>query len=87
MVDAIREKAQSLGWGEARLYQNRGRFAFPCGRDWGLVCFVGPGDVLGAITETHIEIIHDCNGRGNALRFANADVWPPRAQQEEKAIS
>ncbi len=86
-VDAIRDRAESLEWAEARLYQNRGRFAFPCGQDWGLVCFVGPGDALGEITETHIEIIHDCGGRKNTLRFANADTWPPRIQPEEKSIS
>jgi hypothetical protein len=86
-VDAIRDRAESLGWAEARLYQNRGRFAFPCGQDWGLVCFVGPEDALGAITETHIEIIHDRHGRKNTLRFANADTWPPRIQPQEESIS
>jgi hypothetical protein len=85
-VDAIRKQAQSLGWAEARLYQNRGRFAFPCGQDWGLVCFVGHGDALGEITETHIEIIHDCSGRRNPLRFANSDVWPPRVPKEAIAV-
>lgn len=85
-VDAVREQAQSLGWAEARLYQNRGRFAFPCGQDWGLVCFVGPGDALGEITETHIEIIHDCGGRRNPLRFANSDVWPPRIPKKAIAV-
>ena len=39
-VDAIRDQALSLGWREARLYQNRGRFRFPCGEDYGLVCFL-----------------------------------------------
>ena len=85
-VDAIREQAQALGWSEARLYQNRGRFVFPCGQDWGLVCFVGPKDALGVITETHIEIVHDWNGARNTLRFANADVWPPRILKETAAV-
>ncbi len=85
-VDAIREQAQALGWSEARLYQNRGRFVFPCGQDWGLVCFVGPKDALGQITETHIEIVHDWNGARNTLRFANADVWPPRIPKETVAV-
>ena len=39
-VDAIRDQALSLGWSEAQLYQNRGRFRFPCGQDYGLVCFL-----------------------------------------------
>ena len=77
-VDAIRDEAETLGWAEARLYQNRGCIAFPCGQDWGLVCFIGPNDALGKITETHIEIIHNRHGRKNTLRFANADAWTPR---------
>lgn len=85
-VDAIRKQAQALGWSEARLYQNRGRIAFPCGQDWGLVCFIDPGDDLGEITETHVEIIHDRCGRRNRLRFANSDTWPPRVQPKETAV-
>jgi hypothetical protein len=82
-VDAIWKQAQALGWSEARLYQNRGRIAFPCGQDWGLVCFIDPGDDLGEITETHVEIIHDRCGRRNRLRFANSDTWPPRIQPKK----
>ena len=84
-VDAIREEAQAKGWSEARLYQNRGRITFPCGQDWGLVCFLGPGDALGKITKTHIEIIHDCGGRKSSLRFANSDVFPPRIPRKGAA--
>ena len=49
-VDAIREAAQAKGWSDERLYQNRGRFSFPLGQDYGLVCFVGPNDELDEIT-------------------------------------
>ena len=84
-VDAIREAAQAKGWSDERLYQNRGRFSFPLGQDYGLVCFVGPDDELGEITETHIEIIHDCAGRKNSLRFANSDVFPPRIRKADSA--
>ena len=42
-VDAIREEAMAKGWSEARLYQNQGRFRFPCGEDYGLVVETGPG--------------------------------------------
>jgi len=84
-VDAIREAAQAKGWSDERLYQNRGRFSFPLGQDYGLVCFVGPDDELGEITETHIEIIHACGSRKNSLRFANSDVFPPRIKKVDPA--
>jgi len=77
-VDAIREAAQAKGWSDVRLYQNRSCLRFPVGQDYGLVCFLGPDDELGGITETHIAIVHVCGSRRNALRFANADVYPPR---------
>ena len=69
-VDAIREKALSLGWSETRLYQNRGRFRFPCGQDYGLVCFVDEIDGIGEVTPQHIEIIGPFPGE-NRLRFYN----------------
>jgi hypothetical protein len=84
-VDAIREAARTKGWSDERLYQNRGRFRFPLGQDYGLVCFVDPDDELGEITETHIEIIHVCAGRRNPLRFANSDVFPPRIKKADGA--
>ena len=77
-VDAIRETAKAKGWSDERLYQNRGRLRFPVGQDYGLVCFLGPDDELGDITETHIAIVHVCGSRRSSLRFANADVYPPR---------
>ena len=82
-VDAIREAAHAKGWSDERLYRNRGRFSFPLGQDYGLVCFVGPDDELGEITETHIEIIHVCAGRRNPLRFANSDVFPQRIKKAD----
>ena len=57
-VDAIRDRALSLGWSEARLYQNRARFRFPCGEDYGLVCFMDGVQQIGSITTEFIEIIH-----------------------------
>jgi len=65
-VDAIRDQALSLGWNLEALYQNRGRFRFPLGQDWGLVCFVEPKEHIGRVTEEHIEIIQPA---GHALRF------------------
>ncbi len=57
-VSAIKEEAMSKKWSEARLYQNQGRFKFSCGQDYGLVCFVGDDQKIGAVTEQYIEIIH-----------------------------
>lgn len=76
-VDAIRDEAMANGWSEPRLYQNQGRFRFPCGEDYGLVCFVDGQRRIGEITTRYIEIIHDNAGQVNRLRFANPDVDQP----------
>lgn len=55
-VDAIKEKALGLGWTEAELYQNRGKFRFPMGPGWGLVCFV-KGKRIGNVYEDKIELV------------------------------
>lgn len=68
-VDAIREQALALGWTEAVLYQNRGRFGFPCGQHYGLVCFVDDDRQLG-------EIIGPAPRR-SVLRFYNKKVKQP----------
>jgi hypothetical protein len=75
-VDAIRDQAISLGWSETRLYQNRGRFRFPCGEDYGLVCFVDAKERIGDVTRQYIEIIGP-PPRENRLRFHNPDVDQP----------
>lgn len=69
-VNAIRDHAISLGWNEARLYQNRGRFRFPGGEDYGLVCFINDNNRIGEVTAEYIEIIGP-PPRGNRLRFYN----------------
>ena len=73
-VTAIREQALAAGWSEAQLYQNRGRYSFPCGQDYGLVCFLHGDDRVGEVTRQSIEII---NARGSHLRFYNLDVDQP----------
>jgi len=73
-VDAIRGQALAAGWSEAQLYQNRGRLSFPCGQDYGLVCFLHGDDRVGDITRQSIEIV---NARGTRLRFYNLDVDQP----------
>ena len=69
-VDAIRDQALSAGWTEARLYQNRGRLRFPCGGDYGLVCFVHGKEQLGQTTPNIIEILGN-KPAGYCLQFRN----------------
>ncbi len=75
-VDAIRDQARSLGWSEAQLYQNRGRFRFPCGQDYGLVCFLEGDKRIGKVTRQSIEIIGP-PPQERRLRFYNPDVDQP----------
>ncbi len=75
-VDAIRDQALSLGWSEARLYQNRGRFRFPCGEDYGLVCFLDENKRIGEVTRQSIEIVGP-TPQENRLRFYNPEVDQP----------
>ncbi|MCB2141499.1 hypothetical protein KQH29_01005 [bacterium] len=82
-VNAIREAAHAKGWSDERLYQNRGRFRFPLGQDYGLVCFVDWDHELGEITESTIEIIHTRSHDRHALRFYNSDVFPPRIKASD----
>ena len=70
-VDAIRDQALALGWTEAQLYQTRGRFAFPCGDHYGLVCFIRRDQHLGEVTDRTVEII--CP-RGHSQRFYRKEV-------------
>ena len=56
-VQAIRERALAMGWTDADLLRNRGRFRFPFGNDYGLVCFVQPDQTLGRVTPKAIEVI------------------------------
>jgi hypothetical protein len=56
----------ALGWTEAQLYQTRGRFAFPCGGDYGVVCLISRDQRLGKLTDKTIEIV--CSG-GHSLHF------------------
>jgi len=56
-VDAIRARAMALGWTEAQLYQNRSRFAFPYGQEYGLVCSLRRDDEIGDITADAVTLI------------------------------
>lgn len=76
-MDATRDHALALGWTEARLYQNRGHFRFPCGGEYGLVCFVGEDKQVGEVTTQYIEILVGSPPRESRLRFYNLDVDQP----------
>jgi len=86
-VNAIRGQALALGWSERRLYQNRGQFRFPCGEDYGLVCFIGETQRIGEVTKQYIEIVSP-PPRESRLRFYNPDVSQPwRAVRLSPSIS
>ena len=70
-VDAVRDQATALGWTEAELYQTRGRFAFPCGGQYGLVCFIHRDQRVGKVTKNNIEIVYP---DGHALRLYRKEV-------------
>jgi len=76
-VDEIREQAQPAGWSEAALYQNRGRYRFPVGGEYGLVCFLHSGARIGEVTKQWIEII---NLRDTRLRFYRRRASMPIAR-------
>ncbi len=66
-VDAIRDQAFALGWSHASLYATHGRFAFPCGQDYGLVCFLGVEDRIANVTHEYVEILRE--GKREGLKF------------------
>lgn len=74
MVDAISERALSLGWRRERLYGVGGNGAFDPRR--GLVCLLKPGDRIGEVTVQSIEIILPPPTEARH-RFYNPDVEQP----------
>lgn len=56
-VNSIRDAALAAGWTEAELFQTRGRFAFPCGGGYGVVCFLHGDRRIGQVTSRSIELI------------------------------
>lgn len=61
MVNEVRERAHALGWSDAELFQTCSNLAFPCGQDYGLVCFVH-GRTLGDITADGVALLPDKPG-------------------------
>ena len=84
-VDAIRAEAMEFGWTEAQLYQNQGRHRFPCGEDYGLVCFIGGDREIVGVTEAYIEIAHGIGtSREHILKFHNSRVIQPWMKNQEE---
>lgn len=81
-VKAIEAQALAARWSEVRLYQNRGRYRFPCGEDYGLVCFVGAGVQIGEVSTQSIELIRP-GPRRTITRFYNPDVEQPWLKRTE----
>ena len=67
-VMRIHEAALEAGWREGELLQNRGRFRFPCGPDWGLVCFLHEDRRIGQVTAARIELLPR-GGTGAVMGF------------------
>ena len=84
LVDAIRDEALAAGWSLAALYQNRGRIAFPCGAEWGLVCFLGEGATVAGVARSAITIERP---RGATTRFPNPDVAQPWRRHSVLAVA
>ena len=77
-VDAIQDRALSLGWSQASLYSTRGRHPFPYGPGRGLVCFLQPSRYIGDVRRESIEIVSTTSdGQTRTLRFYNPDVPHP----------
>ncbi len=83
-VDAIRAQAMDLGWTEPQLHQNQGRHRFPCGEDYGLICFIGGDREIARVTESYIEIVHGIGTtRERVLKFHNSKVLQPWMKKVE----
>lgn len=86
LVDAIRERAVSLGWKRERLYATgRRRIGSTCG----LVCFMRPGVLIGEVTRQSIEIIGSPPGEIRQ-RFYSPDVeqpWIARLHESPRSAS
>lgn len=67
-VRTIEQEALALGWTEIGLYQNRGRYRFPCAPGYGLVCFVVKSREIVGVAP---EVITIRTPGGHELRFWN----------------
>ena len=74
MVDAIRDRAFTLGWTHESLYAYGVSHRTAIGVNRGLVCFLKPSDKMGEVTTHSIEIILPNNVR---QRFYNPNVDQP----------
>ncbi|MCX6624612.1 MAG: hypothetical protein NTY38_26835 [Acidobacteria bacterium] len=85
-VHAIRDRALALGWTHEALYRTSGRFRFPFGQDYGLVCFVGAQDRIGEVAGDAIEIVGP-PPRELRRRFYRCPGGSPRTESKKLAMS
>jgi len=83
LVDAIRDRAFAMGWTHETLYQTRGSLRFPLGSDYGLVCYLKPGDRIGDVTTHSIEIILPNNIRQRCYNPNVEQPWIRRVSREK----
>ena len=77
-VNAIQDRALAKGWTADQLCNRNSRLRFPLGNEHGLVCFTGPNQEIGEITEHYIEIIHSFGrNQTSILRFYNSQRLQP----------
>jgi hypothetical protein len=85
-VKSIRDRALALGWTETQFFQNRGRYRFPCGQDYGLVCYLDADrqdSTIGQITDRFIEIIVNSRRQPpEVLYFFNSKADQPWIKRE-----
>jgi len=82
-VHTIRDQAIALSWTDEGLLRNRGRYRFPCGEDYGLVCFIGPEDRIGEVTREAIEIVGR-DGRSGKRNIYNRAIERPWARRVDR---
>ncbi|MHB9129979.1 MAG: hypothetical protein ACYDBB_02680 [Armatimonadota bacterium] len=75
-INDIRERAHTLGWSDAELFQTCSNLAFPYGQDYGLVSFLH-GRAIGDITADGVALLPEKPG-GAVLTFHR----PHRKAQE-----
>jgi len=83
LVDMIRDAALAIGWKMERLYESEGFERRPFRREYGLVCYIGEQDKLGAVTRQSIEIIGPPPTHV-VRRFYNPDVEQPWVKYIER---
>lgn len=78
-VNAIAPRAIGLGWTTEELYQTTGRYPFPFGGEYGLVCFLHRERTIVDVTATAITL--QAPPRGVILRFYRRSIGTLTTQE------